>query len=175
MTMNASIKKVGWMGLERPISYEEDVVIKYACRRKVDETLPLNSDLRCFINRMVINGNCDYPLVDIKLRFHKKGECTCIPGFHYDCVKDYDDPSPHEHHLIWSNIEGTIFENGQRASDGEIWSYGRDLHAGPYVKEDCVRILIRLTQTKKIRPKKFDPNKLMQIHQALKGESFWKK
>lgn len=94
-------------------------------------------------------------LVDYKVRHLKAGDYGCpLPDWHYDCVKEYSHPSKHEHHLIYTNIDGTLFldsgTNIIKAANGSVWEYGRELHASPKMVEDCKRILIRVTETDNI-------------------------
>lgn len=88
-------------------------------------------------------------LVDVKIRNLNNGETGCaLPDWHYDWVKDFDNPKPHETHLIYSNINGTEFLDDHviiKAGDSEIWKYNRDLHRCPVMTEDCLRVLIRLS------------------------------
>lgn len=90
-------------------------------------------------------------LVDYKVRWLEAGKDGCpLPDWHYDCVKDFQHPAKHEHHLIYVNTDGTLFLDGPhilKASDGDVWEYGRELHAAPKMKKACKRVLIRVTET----------------------------
>lgn len=95
-----------------------------------------------------------YTVIDFKVRTLKAGEYGCpLPDWHYDCVKEYNHPSRHEHHIIYVNEQGTLFdkENPFQIGDGEIWEYGRDLHASPKLTKDVKRVLIRLTENDLIK------------------------
>lgn len=132
------------------LGYTKDICIKYASLGWVKAHLSINTNLHKLIMKMSTTGN--YNLIDIKIRKHLAGDCTCIEGFHYDCVKELDDPTPLEQHCIWTNTEGTFFEEF-RAEPMNYYVYGRHLHKGPVVEKDCVRALIRLTQSDVIKPK----------------------
>lgn len=90
-------------------------------------------------------------LVDYKIRFCKEGTTGCPnPDFHYDCVRYYDHPSKHENHLIYTNLDGTLFYNEGdiiKVGDSEIWQYSRELHSTPIMSKSIKRVLIRLTET----------------------------
>lgn len=102
-----------------------------------------NSDDLCF------NGDVK-TFIDVKVRHLKKGETGCaLPDWHYDWVKDFDNPKPHETHFIYSNVNGTEFIDDVgvmiKSGDGEIWKYNRDLHRCPVMIEDCLRVVIRVS------------------------------
>lgn len=90
-------------------------------------------------------------LVDYKVRHLEAGEDGCpLPDWHYDCVKEYSHPTKHEHHLIYVNVDGTLFLDEPhilKANDGDVWEYGRELHASPRMQKACKRVLIRVTET----------------------------
>lgn len=103
-----------------------------------------------------LTGNYKYTLVDLKVRQLKKGQYGCpLPDWHYDCVKDYEHPSKHENHLLYTNLNGTeIQHDGQiiKANDGDIWQYSRDLHRTSKMTDDCKRVLLRLTECDNVKP-----------------------
>lgn len=93
-------------------------------------------------------------LVDYKVRVQKKGDNGCpVVGWHFDCVKDFNHPAKHEHHMIYSNMDGTLFLDGcniLQFADGSVVEYGRELHDAPILREDMKRIVIRVTETDSI-------------------------
>lgn len=116
-------------------------------------------------------------VVDYKVRDLKANKAGCFfPGFHLDCVTDPWHPSKAETHLIYSNSPGTLFMETpiqalreerhfkdvlkrtedwcmrfRKANDNTVTRYGRaNLHASPIMKEDCRRVLLRVTQTQVI-------------------------
>ena len=95
-------------------------------------------------------------LLDVKIGDFNVGDYACFnTDWHYDCVKEYDHPTEHEHHTIYTNFCGTEFlkEDGSivKAGDGEIWQYGRELHRCPKLDRAGRRILVRLTSTDLIK------------------------
>ena len=105
----------------------------------------------------------DYRVVDLKA-----GDCGCkLDNWHIDVVRNPNHKSRPDRHLIFSTIIGTEFIDEPlecntddfsdiNTNDVAIWSapvnsiviYNRfHLHRGPIVKEDCRRVLIRITQT----------------------------
>ena len=87
----------------------------------------------------------------VRVRWLEVGYSGCpLPEWHYDCVKNYLHEAKHEHHLLYTNLDGTLFKDGDdiiKAGDSEVWEYGRELHAAPVMKNKCKRVLIRVTET----------------------------
>lgn len=101
-----------------------------------------------------LKGDYKYTVIDFKVRTLKAGDYGCpLPDWHYDCVKDFNHPSRHEHHMIYVNQEGTIMhiDDPFQIGDGEIWEYGRDLHASPMLTKDMKRVSIRVTENDLIK------------------------
>lgn len=99
------------------------------------------------MDQLSLDYQNDYNMVklDVKVKNLKAGDKTCdILGFHYDWVKDFNHANKHEKHLIYTNKFGTMFENEQ-CDDNCIYEYGRELHSGLIVPEDCKRVLIRMS------------------------------
>lgn len=99
-------------------------------------------------------------LIDVKIADFNVGDYGCFnTDWHYDCVKEYNHPSEHEHHTIFTNYCGTewLQEDGKivKAGDSEIWSYGRELHRCPKLDRAGKRVIIRLTSTDLIKGVKY--------------------
>lgn len=79
-----------------------------------------------------------------------------LPPWHYDCVKNYDDPRRHEVHYIWQYGCGsaTQFEGGIELEPEWIYTYGRALHAPSPAKWAGKRILVRKTYSDMIKVRK---------------------
>ena len=136
-----------------------DPVNWWNTEEQLHKYVPLEKALRCFdskaldiLEKMLPHIQCGYRnyLVDFKVRNLGKGQSGCpVPGWHYDCVRDKNHPSRNEHHLLYTNVDGTLFmcEDGTqiKAGDSQVWEYGRELHCAPLMKESCKRVLIRLT------------------------------
>lgn len=99
----------------------------------------------------------DYELcyLDVKVRDLKTGESgDWYNNYHYDWVRDYENPNKHETHLIYSNVFGTLYkENGveKQCEPNRVYVYGRELHCSPIVTEPCRRIMIRLSFVDSLR------------------------
>lgn len=137
-----------------PVNWEDT-------EEQLHKYVSLEKALRCFDSKAlgilemmlphIHHGYQNY-LVDFKVRNLVKGRSGCpVPGWHYDCVRDKNHPSREEHHLLYTNIDGTLFlcEDGRhiKAGDSQVWEYGRELHSAPFVMSNCKRVLIRLTGT----------------------------
>lgn len=129
----------------------EELVLKYSPIHKV---LGIHKEVDSLLKNMLkyTDKYMPYTYVDYKVRYHKVGETSCpVAGWHYDVVKDFDHPSPHEIHVIWSSRDGTEFLN----KDGAVYSppeqsivvYGRELHRGSTITQEGKRLIIRVTQT----------------------------
>ena len=95
-------------------------------------------------------------LVDVKVGDFNVGDYGCFnTDWHYDCVKELNHHTKHEHHTIYTSFCGTewLSEDGSitKAGDGEIWSYGRELHRCPKLDRAGKRVVVRLTSTDLIK------------------------
>lgn len=126
----------------------ELVEIKY---KKVTDRLleTLDGRIRSIVEKMLSYEVAEYDrcLLDVKVRKLSKDDFSCaLSNLHYDWVRTYEElPEQHETHFIYSNINGTEFENGEKCLDNSIYTYGRELHKGVVINEDTIRILIRLS------------------------------
>lgn len=97
----------------------------------------------------------DHCLLDVKVRNLKTGDCGCfLKVYHYDWVKSLDHPNKHETHFIYTNINGTEFEDGTKCIDNSIYQYGRESHRGSIMLTDTKRVMIRLSYVDKKHTRK---------------------
>ena len=116
---------------------------------------------------------------DIKLKFLRKGQYPCIPGWHTDCTLDMNHHTKGEMHILFQTgakcytefitcpVESSIdfitrFDDNPsfsfnrsraRSFDNACVSYGRtNLHRCTRAEQDGWRLLIRLSLTDLIRP-----------------------
>lgn len=136
-----TFEEIDWTGIEL-------TEIKY---KKVTKYLLSTLDYRV---RMIVEKMLSYPvddydrcLLDVKVRNLKENDFSCaLTQFHYDWVRNYDElPEKHETHFIYTNINGTEFENGEKCLENSIYTYGRELHKGVLMKDQSIRVLIRLS------------------------------
>lgn len=126
-----------------------------------------------------VRGAHKYVIIDVKLHDLKCGQIPCMPNWHMDCVGRPDDPIRHEvHHLVlFGDCSLTEFIDGSLQLDNlppdkvinwnkiiddtypkfsvkpsTIYTYGRHLHRGTPATKDGRRLLVRITETDKIRP-----------------------
>lgn len=146
--------------MQKLLNVSEELVSWDGVKEQINKYIPLRRALSTFdkeavfvIEKMLpyLQYKHDNILVDYKVRVLENGEDGCpLPDWHFDCVKDYHHPAKHEHHLIYVNTDGTLFLDGcniLKASDGDVWEYGRELHAAPKMQKACKRVLIRVTET----------------------------
>lgn len=136
------------------LNAQEDVVLKYTPLTKFYRTKHY-LDFQDIIDYMVggLHHQHKSILVDFKIRSHEIGDSSCpVSGWHYDCVKDYNHPSKHEHHVIFSSSDPTEFlvEDKVMSFHGVV-EYGRDLHRGSVITKNGKRVLIRITETDNIK------------------------
>lgn len=114
----------------------------HALIRFVTDIMPIKAD----------RDTSRYLLLDYKVQYLEVGEATCIPGWHLDSMQDPDAI----HHLAIIGHNRTEF-----LIDGKVWrlpqntiaTYGTDVyHRGPAVETPETRVLIRVTESKKIPP-----------------------
>ena len=125
-----------------------DFTCKYAAMRCVlaHASLPLQTLLKSCPSHCPI----EHQSVDIKVQDLVPDEYTCIPGWHIDTIND----SEAVHHIWVSGLNRTEFlrDEGVWVVPNETWhTYRRDLHRGPRVKLAEKRILIRVTESHKVR------------------------
>jgi len=146
--------------MKQLFNISEELVCWNGVAEQINKYIPLRRALATFDKEAVFIIEKMLPflqhkhrniLVDYKVRWLESGENGCpLPDWHYDCVKDFHHPAKHEHHLIYVNTDGTLFLDGPnilKAYDGDVWEYGRELHAAPKMKKACKRVLIRVTET----------------------------
>lgn len=111
----------------------------------------LDPNIRFIVEKMmefdVDCGSYDRRFLDVKVRFIKPNQFSCaLTDFHYDWVKEFDFPIPHETHFIYSNVNGTEFEHDKCVDNG-LYTYNRELHRGVRNEQPEVikRVLIRLS------------------------------
>lgn len=138
----------------------EDTHIKYVRVNSLTQESFANQDVRKLVEKMLQlhmpHHNHDNLLLDIKIANFNAGDYGCFnTDWHYDCVKEFEHPSSHEHHTIFTNYCGTewLQDDGAivKAGDSEIWSYGRELHRCPQLNKAGKRVVIRLTSTNLIK------------------------
>jgi hypothetical protein len=134
--------------------------------------------VRMILDRVPIVGEHRNILVDSKVHYLKKGQTPALPHWHFDCVGDPRDEALEEnHHLFITEgcstnflkeeveidlpfgFSHSIFNGlvGQKIEPYRIYSYRRHLHQATPAEKDCVRLLIRVTESNLIKPnnKKF--------------------
>jgi hypothetical protein len=111
--------------------------------------------IRFVTDLMPIRGDRDgrHVLIDYKVQRLELGEATCIPGWHLDTIQDPD--AIHHLAIIGHNrTEFLIDGKMHRLPENSIATYGTDVyHRGPVVEVPETRILIRVTESKKMRPR----------------------
>ena len=129
----------------------DEMVLKYA---PISKVFGIHKEVDKLLHTMLkFTDKCmPHTYVDYKVRYHSVDEISCpVSGWHYDVVKHFEHPSPHETHIIWSSRDSTEFLN----KDGSVYSppeqsivvYGRELHRGSTITKEGKRLLIRVTQT----------------------------
>lgn len=118
----------------------------------------IHPKFREVIERMLsVKPPCEYDLclVDIKVRDLVKDQFSCfVEDFHYDWVKNFDHKNKHEFHVLYTNVNGTEFENDRKCKDNSIYTFGRELHKGTLMNEDVRRVLIRISYVDNKAPKR---------------------
>lgn len=141
-----------------------------------------SDQVRSIIQEMLpnINNKHNNVIIDVKVHDLKLGEMPCMNNWHMDCVGRHDEEFKEEcHHLIiFGDCSRTIFLcdsitlenvpndkviNWNKVIDlhpynifqikpNHIYTYGRNLHRGAPATKDGRRLLIRITETDKIKP-----------------------
>lgn len=136
-----TFEDIDWSGIDL-------VEIKY---KQVNDRLlkKLDSRVLSIVNKMLEYKVDDYDkcLLDVKVRDLKKDDFSCfVEDYHYDWVRDYDElPEKHETHFIYTNVNGTEFQDGGKCKDNSIYQFSRELHRGTRMENDTIRVLIRLS------------------------------
>lgn len=141
---------------------------KYA---SVDHVYPRTSPtVQKIIDATPITGTKRHTLIDVKVQDLHPNLCSCLPGWHFDGVPLSDDL----HHLCVVGGPCTEFladpivlrmdEDMKlpeipdlpviKISEGDIHTFTSfDLHRGVYATEPCRRLLVRITESDRIRPR----------------------
>lgn len=181
MKLNQELPKV--LGLTAPVDLDSIKLCFHKALRFEEALEAVEQPIRRVIMQMSrgLQHRHRYTLVDVKVREHKLGDCTCIPGWHLDSVTDPRHNSQPENHIIWTQGEPTEFlrnpidfpehfahfsqvldaipsDNIFKINSNTIYQYGRfHLHRGPIVQENQRRVLIRITETDVVKPTPYKP------------------
>ena len=136
--------------------------------------LPRTTDyVRGIIEACPIEGNHKYTVVDVKVHELQPGIIPAFSNWHVDCIADPRDPAREEvHHLFVTEgcsteflatdtpfdlpekFSYSIFDglSGVKIKPYHIYTYGRHLHRATPAEKACRRLLIRVSETDKMRP-----------------------
>lgn len=125
-----------------------------------------------------------FTVIDVKPKYVKAGQISCLPGFHTDCTLDpYHETLPESHCIfvtgalcptrfinqpltieyedkkeIFKSIQNAVLVQNPKIFELEqdrFYLYGRHaLHAGGIAQEEGWRLLIRVTLTDLVRPQR---------------------
>lgn len=116
-------------------------------------------------------------LVDVKVHSLKSGEYPALPHWHIDGVSNYFHPEKEEVNHLYITESGSSTEfltnpelvdiqnentnfdkilkhcSGTKINPNTIYTYGRVPHRATPSTQDCVRLLVRVTETNILKPK----------------------
>lgn len=163
----------------KPIGPIEDTpLLKYASMQKAMAQSSWQVQNILSSMKYYVYGEHKYTIIDVKVHDLKKGEMPCMDNWHMDCVGRPDEPFKEEvHHLvIFGDCSRTVFIDGPilvnlpkdkvinwnkivnefhpkfEILPNTVYTYGRNLHKGMPATKDGRRLLIRITETDKIKP-----------------------
>lgn len=138
--------------------------------------------IRKIIESVPIVGEYKYNLVDVKVKKLNRGEFPCLPGYHLDCTMNPDHKTKPEIHHIYIfgcncktkfvvspiiipfqddklvNVDAAILKQNPNIielDEETLYRYNRfNLHAPSVAQSNGFRLLIRVTETDLITPRK---------------------